>query len=195
MGRVFNEPPGRAQANGLVLCITHPPFKETEMNKSALSIFMAAMMAASGFAIAQTAPAMPGTQGGSGPSAAEKAAPGNMPNTRAEVKSQIGTGEAKAGTQGGSGPSPAQTAAPGNMPNSRADVKAEAMTGKGTAGIQGGSAASPADNMNTKNLNKSTTAEKKRMRDERRAAAKANREAKMKSGGTSSTAPSSEKAR
>lgn len=158
------------------------------MNKSTLSILMAAMMATSGFAVAQSTPAMPGTQGGSGPSAAEKAAPGNMPNTRAEVKSQIGTGEAKAGTQGGSGPSPAQTAAPGNMPNSRADVKAEAVTGRATPGIQGGSAATPADNMNTKNLNKSTTAERKAKRDQRKAMAKSKREAKM-SGNTSMAKP------
>lgn len=149
------------------------------MNKSTLSILMAAMLATSGFASAQSAPAMAGTQGGSGPSAAEKAAPGNMPNTRAEVKAQIGTGEAKAGTQGGSGPSPAQTAAPGNMPNARADVKAETAAGKGTAGIQGGSAASPATNMNTKNLGTTTTAERQAKRDERKARAKAKREAKL----------------
>ena len=105
------------------------------MNKSTLSILMAAMLASSGFAAAQTAPAMAGTQGGSGPSPAQTAAPGNMPNTRAEVKAQIGTGEAKAGTQGGSGPTAAQTAAPGNMPNARADVKADAAANKATGGI------------------------------------------------------------
>ena len=148
------------------------------MNKSTLSILMAAMLATSGFATAQTPPAMVGTQGGSGPSPAQTAAPGNMPNTRAEVKSQINTGEAKAGTQGGSGPSAAQTAAPGSMPNARADVKAEIPAGKATAGIQGGSAASPATNMNTKNLNTTTTAERLAKRDERKARAKAKREAK-----------------
>lgn len=154
------------------------------MNKSTLSILMAAMLATSGFVAAQTAPAMAGTQGGSGPSPAQTAAPGNMPNTRAEVKAQINTGEAKAGTQGGSGPSPAQTAAPGNMPNSRADVKAEAATGKGVAGIQGGSAASPADNPNTKNLNKTTSAERQAKRAERKAMAKSKREAKMNASGS-----------
>ena len=145
------------------------------MNKSTLSILMAAMLATSGFAAAQTtAPAMAGTQGGSGPSPAQTAAPGNMPNTRAEVKAQIGTGEAKAGTQGGSGPSAAQTAAPGNMPNARADVKADAAANKATAGIQGGSGASPQTNMNTKDLNSSTTsAERQAKRADRKARASA----------------------
>ena len=133
------------------------------MKHTTQSMLLATLLLASGFASAQSS---------------------TVPLTRADVKSQIGTGEAKAGTQGGSGPSPAQTAAPGNMPNSRADVKAEAMTGKGTAGIQGGSAATPADNMNTKNLNQSTTAERKAKRDERRAKAKAKRDGAMKTGST-----------
>jgi hypothetical protein len=149
------------------------------MNKATLSILMAALLATSGFAAAQNAPAMAGTMGGSGPSPAQTAAPGNMPNTRAEVKAQIGTGEAKAGTQGGSGPSPAQTAAPGNNPNLRADVKADAMKNKATAGIGGGEAATPSENPNTKNLGTSTAAERKAKRDERKAMAKAKREAKV----------------
>ena len=136
------------------------------MKKSTLSVLMAAMLVASGFAAAQSTPPMAGTQGGSGPSAAETAAPGNKPNTRAEVKAQIGTGEAKAGTQGGSGPSPAQTAAPGNMPNARADVKADAMKNKATAGIGGGEGANPSANPNTKNLSATTSAERKAKRDE-----------------------------
>ena len=73
------------------------------MNKSTLSLLLAAMMATSGFAIAQT-PMKAGTDGGSGPSAAEKAAPGNMPNARADVKAQAAP--MKAGIQGGSGASP-----------------------------------------------------------------------------------------
>ena len=155
------------------------------MNKSTRSILMAAMLATSGFASAQTSPSPAATQGGSGPSAAEKAAPSNMPNTRAEVKSQISAGDTKAAaTQGGSGPTPAQAAAQGGMPNARADVKAEAAAGKGAAGIQGGSAASPATNMNTKNLSTTTSAERQAKRDERKARAKAKREAKMNASAT-----------
>jgi hypothetical protein len=175
------EPPGRTPGiSPGVFVIALPTSKETEMNKSNLSLLMVALMAASGLAAAQpqTTPAMAGTQGGSGPSAAQTAAPGNMPNTRAEVKAQIGTGEAKAGTQGGSGPSAAQTAAPGNMPNSRADVKADAMNNKATSGIQGGSAASPAANANTKNLSTTTAEERQVKRADRKARAKAKRDAK-----------------
>ena len=73
------------------------------MKKSTMSLLLSAMMAVSGLAAAQ--PAAPandvksGTQGGSGPSANEKAAPGNMPNSRADVKAQA-TPE-KSGIQGG----------------------------------------------------------------------------------------------
>ena len=119
------------------------------MNKSAKSLLLAAMMAVSGFAVAQ--PSAPtndvksGTQGGSGPSASEKAAPGGMPASRAEVKSQAEP--MKSGTQGGSGPSANEKAAPGNMPASRAEVKSQAEPMK--SGIQGGSGASPSTNPNT----------------------------------------------
>ena len=182
MIRFLSNLAAKHHANCLMLCNHSSTFKETVMNKSTLSILMAALLATSGIAMAQNAPtqpAMAGTQGGSGPSPAQTAAPGNMPNTRADVKSQINTGEAKPGTQGGSGPSAAQTAAPGNMPNARADVKAEAASGRGTLGIGGGSAASPADNMNTKNLSGNiTSAERKAKRDQRRAMAKSKREAR-----------------
>lgn len=119
------------------------------MNKSAKSLLLAAMMGVAGFAVAQ--PSAPtndvksGTQGGSGPSAAEKAAPSNMPASRAEVRSQATP--MTSGTQGGSGPSAAEKAAPGNMPASRAEVKSEATPMK--SGIQGGSGASPSTNPNT----------------------------------------------
>ena len=75
------------------------------MNKSTKSLLLVAMMAVSGLSAAQ--PAAPandvksGTQGGSGPSANEKAAPGNMPNSRADVKAQ--TTPEKSGIQGGEG--------------------------------------------------------------------------------------------
>ena len=79
------------------------------MNKSAKSLLLATMMSVAGFSVAQpSAPAndvKSGTQGGSGPSASEKAAPGNMPNSRADVKSQ--TTPEKSGTQGGEGASKA----------------------------------------------------------------------------------------
>ena len=75
------------------------------MYKSTKSLLLVAMMAVSGFAAAQTAaPAndvKSGTQGGEGPSAAEKAKSGSMPNTRAEVKSE--TTPMKAGVDGGAG--------------------------------------------------------------------------------------------
>ena len=108
------------------------------MKKSTLSLLLATMMATSGFAVAQTG-VKAGTDGGAGPTAAEKAAPGNMPNSRAAVKSEITP--QKSGTQGGSGPSAAEKAAPGNMPNTRADVKAQIRPMK--SGTQGGSGASP----------------------------------------------------
>ena len=75
------------------------------MKRSTISLLVSAIMAVSGLAAAQ--PAAPandvksGTQGGSGPSANEKAAPGNMPNSRADVKAQS-TPE-KSGIEGGEG--------------------------------------------------------------------------------------------
>ena len=79
------------------------------MYKSTKSLLLVAMMAVSGFAAAQPAPAndvKSGTQGGSGPSAAEKAKPGPMPNSRADVKAQA-TPE-KSGIQGGEGATKAE---------------------------------------------------------------------------------------
>ena len=88
------------------------------MNKSTKSLLLVAMMAVSGFAAAQPAapdvpksraevksqatPMKAGTDGGEGPSTAEKAAPGAMAKSRAEVKS--GATPMKAGTDGGEGP-------------------------------------------------------------------------------------------
>lgn len=76
------------------------------MNKSTMSILLAAMMVTSGLAAAQTADVKAGTQGGSGPAPAATAASGNMPNTRADVKAQINNNDIKSGTQGGSAASP-----------------------------------------------------------------------------------------
>ena len=76
------------------------------MNKSTKSLLLVAMMAVSGFAAAQSvAPAndvKSGTQGGSGPSAAEKAKPGSMPESRTAVKAQATP--MKSGVDGGEGP-------------------------------------------------------------------------------------------
>ena len=72
------------------------------MYKSTKSLLLVAMMAVSGFAAAQATPQKAGTDGGEGPSAAEKAARGSMDKSRAEVKS--GTTPMKAGTDGGEGP-------------------------------------------------------------------------------------------
>ena len=93
------------------------------MNKSTKSLLLVAMMAVSGFAVAQAAasdvpnsraavkaqatPQKAGTDGGEGPSAAEKGAPGAMAKSRAEVKS--GATPMKAGTDGGEGPVPNST--------------------------------------------------------------------------------------
>ena len=75
------------------------------MKKSTISVLLSAMMAVSSLAVAQSAAptndVKSGTQGGSGPSASEKAAPGNMPNSRADVKAQ--TTPEKSGIQGGEG--------------------------------------------------------------------------------------------
>ena len=72
------------------------------MYKSTKSLLLVAMMAVSGFAAAQATPQKAGTDGGSGPSAAEKAARGPTDKSRAEVKSQATP--MKAGTDGGEGP-------------------------------------------------------------------------------------------
>lgn len=72
------------------------------MKKSTMSILLAAMMAVSGFASAQTADVKSGTQGGSGPAPAV----GMSNTTRAEVKSEISPNANKSGIQGGSAASP-----------------------------------------------------------------------------------------
>ena len=93
------------------------------MNKSTKSLLLVAMIAVSGFATAQPAapdvpksraevksqatPMKAGTDGGEGPSSAEKAARGSMDKSRAEVKS--GTTPMKAGTDGGAGPAASST--------------------------------------------------------------------------------------
>ena len=135
------------------------------MKQTTQSILLATLLLASGFASAQNP---------------------TVPATRAEVKSETGTAERDTNKPIASG----STAPQGNTSGTtRAQVKSEIGTAErdtnkpiasGSTATQGGSTVS--------------VAEKKRMRDERRAAAKAKRDAKMKSG-SSSTAPASEKAR
>ena len=177
------------------------------MTKTTQSILLAALLATSGFASAQSA-AVPATRaevkseaasgerklgtGEPAKSATGTAAPGNTvgttpPATRAEVKSETGTAERKLGTGEAAKPNMSGSAATqGNTSGTtRADAKAETGTeprrlGTGEVAKSGNTSAA--------------TAERKRMRDERRAAAKAKREANMKSGSNKAAAPTSEKA-
>ena len=174
------------------------------MKQTTQSILLATLLLASGFASAQS-PTVPATRADVKSeigSAERRASTGELikPNTsdtmkgntsgttRAEVKSEAGRTERKAGTGEPIKPNASDsTATQGNTSGvTRAEVKSEIGTeprrvGTGEIAKSGGSTVS--------------SAEKKRMRDERRAAAKAKRDAKMKSGSTSSTAPASEKAR
>lgn len=128
------------------------------MNKSTLSILMAASLAASGLVVAQT-PAVP--------------ADGTSPPTRAEVKSQIPQ-EGSAGDKRGQGPI-VNVPTGGNSENTRAGVKSE-IPGKGTTGVERGEGP-VIDNKSTM-----TSAERKAKRDERKAMAKAKRDSAMKGG-------------
>lgn len=76
------------------------------MNKSTMSVLLAAMMAVSGFAAAQNTDVKAGTQGGAGPTGKSGFGDnGASVKSRAEVKSEIMP--QKAGVQGGSGTSAA----------------------------------------------------------------------------------------
>ena len=140
------------------------------MKTTILSLLMAALLATSGFAFAQPNPAKAGTDGGSGPTAAEKAAPGAMPATRAEVKSGISAEATKSGTDGGSGPTTADKAkaATGTMPATRAEVKSGINVDATKSGTDGGSGATPGAATKAGAM-ASTSAERKAKRDERKA--------------------------
>lgn len=74
------------------------------MNKSTMSVLLAAMMAVSGFVAAQTSDVKSGTQGGAGPTGASGMGDnGASVKSRAEVKSEIVP--QKSGIGGGSGTS------------------------------------------------------------------------------------------
>lgn len=177
------------------------------MNKTTQSILLATLLAASGFAAAQN-PAVPATraevksEATTGERKAGTGEPlkpstgatmqGNTAGTtpavtRPEVKSEAGMTERKAGTGEPLKPNMSGAAATqGNTSGTtRADVKAEVGTtprvlGTGEVAKSGTPSAS--------------SAERKRMRDERRAMAKAKRDAKMKMGSTPPPAPMSDKA-
>lgn len=88
------------------------------MTKSAMSLLLVAMMAASGFAAAQ-APAMKsGTDGGSGPTGASD---GKSTTTRAAVKAEAVP--MKSGTQGGEGAKPSDSSSPKAAPKMTAEEK------------------------------------------------------------------------
>lgn len=138
------------------------------MNKStSMSIILAAMMATSGFAIAQV-PATDNPLATKGDSSAPlpNRNAGNA-NSRADVKADIAGTNTKARTQG-EATAPHPITGPG-MANSRADVKAQTggdlksgTEGDATPGVTTGSPSA-------------ASAERKAKRAERRAAAKAKR--------------------
>ena len=158
------------------------------MNKTTQSILLTAMLAVSGFAAAQN-PAVPATRAevkaeagmaerklGTGEAAKPNTSGAMQGNTsgltRAEVKSDAGVAERKLGT--GETAKPNMTGSMAMQGNTsgktRAEVKADADSeprklGTGEVAKSGMSTAS--------------SAERKRMRTERRAAAKAKRDAKM----------------
>ncbi len=157
------------------------------MNKVTQSILLAAMLAASGFAAAQN-PAVPATRGevkSEAATAERKLGTGEVakPNTsdamkgntsgvtRAEVKSDAGTAERKLSTGETAKPNASGTMTGNTSGTTRAEVKADAASEPrklGTGEVAKSSMPSAA------------SIERKRMRDEKRAAAKAKREAAMK---------------
>ena len=175
------------------------------MNKTTQSVLLATMLAASGFVAAQN-PTVPATRAevkSEAGTAERKAGTGEpiKPNTsgtmqgntsgttRAEVKSQTPNAEAerKAGTGEPIKPNASGTMQGNTSGTSRADVKSEVGTeprrlGTGEVAKSGGTTAS------------TTSAERKRMRDERRAMNKSNRDAKMKSDSTMAPSSKTEKA-
>ena len=172
------------------------------MIKTTQSILLATLLAASGFAVAQN-PAVPATRaevkseaatgerklgtGEAAKSAPGAAATGNTVGTtpavtRAEVKSETGTAERKLGT--GESAKPGMSGSAATQGNTSGTTRAEVKSDSGMEQRKLGTGET------AKSGNTSvSSAERKRMRAERRAASKAKREANMKS-----AAPVSEKA-
>ena len=155
-------------------------------------------------------------------SATGTAAPGTTVGTtpavtRADVKAETGTAERKLGTGETAKPNMSGSAATqgGTSGTTRAEVKSAAgaeprKLGTGEVAKSGNTTGTPRTEvkgeagMEPRKLGtgedaksgttSKSTAERKRMRDERRAAAKAKREANMNSSGSKTTPPTSEKA-
>ena len=122
-----------------------------------------------------------GDKRGQGPQIQTPGAGKASETTRAEVKRQISP-EGSAGDKRGQGPF-VNTPSGGGSESSRVGVKNQ-IDNKGTSGVRG-------EGPMIDNKSKMTTAERKRMRDERRAAAKAKREGNMKSGSSKAATPAS----
>lgn len=82
------------------------------MIKSAKSLLLVAVMAASGFAVAQAPVMKSGNDGGSGPSGASD---GKSNTTRAAVKAEASADPMKSGNQGGEGAKPMDSSSPKAM--------------------------------------------------------------------------------
>ena len=90
------------------------------MTKSAMSLILVAMMAASGFAAAQAPVMKSGTDGGSGPAGASD---GKSTTTRAAVKAEAVASPMKDGKQGGDGAKPTDSSTPKAAPKMTAEEK------------------------------------------------------------------------
>jgi hypothetical protein len=97
------------------------------MNKSTMSVLLAAMMAVSGFAAAQTTDVKSGTQGGAGPTGASGMGDnGASVKSRAEVKAETIPQKSSAGV--GSGTSRANNPNTANTSEVPAGAKSPRMT-------------------------------------------------------------------
>lgn len=166
------------------------------MNKTTQSILLAAMMATAGFASAQTTSNPTPAQGG--PTVQKPADAGTMPNTRAEVKSEINTSSgAKVGAPAQGGGTPSGAAMPagsgGVSAVTRAEVKAQIPGGsKVGASAQGDSTVSGTTSPSGANARSTTSAERKAARADRKAARQTKRNnAPTSTGKGMDTGPSS----
>lgn len=152
------------------------------MKKS--SILLAALLATSGLAFAQTVTNPTPAQGG--PTVQRPADAGTMPATRAEVKSEVDTrsgAKVAAPAQGGGTPSgAAMPAGSGGMSaNTRADVKAQTTNpSRAGASAQGDSTVSGSSKASASST---TSAERKAAREQRKAARKAKRDSAANASG------------
>ena len=162
------------------------------MNKSTMSILLAAMMAASGFAAAQPSPAPALPQGGS-TTVAPAVDAGTDPKTRAEVKSEINTRSgAKVGApaQGGGTPSGAMAkpAAGGSgSATTRADVKGQISNDSKVGALPQGSGTVSGAPEPKAGAMSSTSAERKAARAERKAMRKSERDRRASAKSSTST--------